>query len=127
MCLDVVNGGPDPVTIAQVQVDNAYWDFTIAPGNELPRLGHATIQIPYPWVRDEPHRVLLLSSTGTIFEGEVAVAATTPAPSAETFWRYALLGIYVGVVPIGLGVIETTTFSGRVPFSHVLGISKPFT
>src|SRR5262245_16394760 len=47
MLVDVVNGGPDPVTIAQVQVDDAYWDFTIAPGNELPRLGRATIQIPY--------------------------------------------------------------------------------
>ncbi len=105
MLVDVVNGGPDPVTIAQVQVDDAYWDFTIAPGNGLPRLGRATIQIPYPWVQDEPHRVLLLTSTGTIFEGEVAVAATTPAPSAETFWRYALLGIYVGVVPIGLGLL----------------------
>jgi hypothetical protein len=105
MVVDVVNGGPDPVTIAQVQVDDAYWDFTIAPGNELPRLGRATIEIPYPWVQDEPHRVLLLTSTGTIFEGEVAVAATTPAPSAETFWRYALLGIYVGVVPIGLGLL----------------------
>src|SRR5262245_324924 len=103
--VDVVNGGPDTVTIAQVQVDDAYWDFTIAPGNELPRLGRATIQIPYPWVRDEPHRILLLSSTGAIFEGEVAVATMTPAPSAETFWRYALLGIYVGVVPIGLGLL----------------------
>jgi zinc transporter, ZIP family len=103
--VDVVNGGPDPITIAQVQVDDAYWDFAIAPSNELPRLGHATLQIPYPWVEDEPHRILLLTSTGTIFEGQVAVAATTPAPSAETFWRYALLGIYVGVVPIGLGLL----------------------
>jgi zinc transporter, ZIP family len=103
--VDVVNGGPDPVTIAQVQVDEAYWDFTIAPANELPRLGRATIQIPYPWVQDEPHRVMLLTSTGTIFTGEVAVAATTPAPGADTFWRYALLGIYVGIVPIGLGLL----------------------
>jgi zinc transporter, ZIP family len=103
--VDIVNGGPDPVTIAQVQVDDAYWDFTIAPGNELARFARASIQIPYPWVQDEPHRVMMLTSTGTIFEGEVAVAATTPAPSAETFWRYALLGIYVGVVPIGLGLL----------------------
>jgi ZIP family zinc transporter len=103
--VDIVNGGPDPVTIAQVQVDDAYWDFTIEPGNELARFARASIQIPYPWVQDEPHRVMMLTSTGTIFEGEVAVAATTPAPSAETFWRYALLGIYVGVVPIGLGLL----------------------
>src|SRR5262245_29803216 len=105
MVVDVINGGPDPVTIAQVQVDDAYWDFTIVPSNELARFDRATIQIPYPWVQDEPHRVLLLTSTGTIFECEVGVAATTPAPSLETFWRYALLGIYVGVVPIALGLL----------------------
>jgi hypothetical protein len=112
--VDVVNGGPDPVTIAQVQVDDAYWDFTIAPGNELPRLGRAKIHIPYPWVQDEPHRIALLTSTGTIFEGAVAVAATTPAPSAEAFWHYALLGIYVGLAPIGLGLLW-------YPFLRTLG------
>jgi zinc transporter ZupT len=102
---DIVNGGPDPVTVAQVQVDDAYWEYAIRPSNELPRLGRATIDIPYPWVQDEPHRIVLLTSTGATFEGEVAVATTTPAPGAETFWRYALLGIYVGVVPIGLGLL----------------------
>jgi zinc transporter, ZIP family len=103
--VDVVNGGPDPVTVAQVQVDGAYWEYAITPSNELPRLGSATIDIPYPWVQDEPHRIVLLTSTGATFEGEVAVATTTPAPSAATFWRYALLGIYVGIVPIGLGLL----------------------
>ena len=28
----VLNDGPDPVTIAQVQVDDAYWDFSADPG-----------------------------------------------------------------------------------------------
>ena len=44
--IEVVNGGPDPVTIAQVIVDEAYWNFTIAPGNTIPRLATATITIP---------------------------------------------------------------------------------
>lgn len=30
--LEVINNGPDPVTIAQVAVNNAYWDYTISPG-----------------------------------------------------------------------------------------------
>ena len=29
--LEVINGAPDPVTISQVLVDDAYWQFTIAP------------------------------------------------------------------------------------------------
>ena len=55
--VDVVNGGPSPVTVAQVTVDKAFWDFTISPFAEIPRLGRATIEIPYPWVRGEPHRL----------------------------------------------------------------------
>src|SRR5262245_56804957 len=61
--VDIVNGGSDPVTIAQVLVDDAYWEYAITPSNELPRLGRATIDIPYPWMQDEPHRIVLLTST----------------------------------------------------------------
>ena len=33
------------------------------------------------------------------------MAVLTPAFSAETFWRYALIGIYVGVIPVALGLL----------------------
>ncbi|HET9917169.1 MAG TPA: metal transporter, partial [Candidatus Binatia bacterium] len=72
--VEVVNGGADPVTIAQVQVDDAYWAFTINPAATIPRLGRATINVPYPWVQDEAHFLKLVSSNGVTFEGEVAVA-----------------------------------------------------
>jgi ZIP family zinc transporter len=103
--VDVTNGGADPVTIAQVQVDDAYWDFEITPSATIPRLGGATITIPYPWVQDEAHFVKLLSSNGVTFEGEIAVATVTPAADTRTFWQYALLGIYVGFIPVGLGLL----------------------
>jgi zinc transporter, ZIP family len=105
MLIEVTNGGPDPVTIAQVMVDDNYWHFTISPAAEIPRLGSATIAIPYPWVQDEPHIVALVSSNGVTFEGEVAVATLSPVPDATTFGRYALLGIYVGFIPVGLGLM----------------------
>jgi len=103
--VELTNGGADPVTIAQVQVDDAYWAFDIQPDATIPRLGRATISIPYPWVQDEAHFVKLLSSNGVTFEGEVAVATVTPAADAATFWQYALLGIYVGFIPVGLGLM----------------------
>ena len=103
--VDVTNGGADPVTIAQVQVDDAYWEFAVAPAPTIPRLGSATITIPYPWVQDEAHFVKLVSSNGVTFEGEIAVATVTPAADARTFWQYALLGIYVGFIPVGLGLL----------------------
>jgi ZIP family zinc transporter len=105
MVVEVTNGGPDPVTIAQVLVDDNYWNFAISPGPEIPRLGRATISIPYPWVQDEPHVVTLVSRNGVTFEGEVAVATLSPQPDAATFGRYALLGIYVGFIPVGLGLL----------------------
>jgi zinc transporter, ZIP family len=105
MVVEVTNGGVDPVTVAQVLVDDAYWSFSIAPGPEVPRLGRATITIPYPWVQDEAHFVRLLSANGVAFEGEVAVATVTPAPDWSTVWRYAVLGIYVGFIPVGLGLM----------------------
>lgn len=103
--VEVTNGGADAVTIAQVQVDDAYWSFTVSPSATIPRLGRATVTLPYPWVTDEMHIIKLLSSSGTTFEGEIPLAALTPAPDLETFWRYALLGIYVGIIPVGLGLL----------------------
>jgi ZIP family zinc transporter len=103
--VEVTNGGADPVTIAQVQVDDAYWEFEISPDPTIPRLGQATVTLPYPWVQDETHIVKLVSGNGVTFEGEVAVATVTPAPDLSTFWSYALLGIYVGFIPVGLGLL----------------------
>jgi zinc transporter ZupT len=101
----VVNGGPAPVTIAQVIVDDAYWHFTIEPSGELPRLGRATITIPYPWVYGEPHFVRLLTSTGLAFAGEVAVAVETPVAGAPEFLAYGLVGVFVGIIPVALGML----------------------
>ena len=101
----VLNDGPDAVTIAQVQVDDAYWQFTISPGAELAHLGRATLSIPYPWVEGEAHRVKLLTSTGTAFEHEIAVAVETPRPSLQYFGTLALIGLYVGVIPVAIGLL----------------------
>ena len=51
----MLNDGPDPVTIAQVLVDDAYWQFTVEGATELRHLGRATLRIPYPWVEGETH------------------------------------------------------------------------
>lgn len=103
--LDVINGGPDPVEIAQVLVDEAYWRFTIEPGNRLDRLEQATIRIPYPWVETEPLPITLVTATGITFETEVEVAVESPQAGIDTFLAYGLLGIYVGVIPVALGML----------------------
>ncbi|UCF29669.1 MAG: ZIP family metal transporter [Chloroflexota bacterium] len=101
----VVNGGPDPVTIAQVLVDEAYWNFNISPAATIPRLGRATVDITYPWVDTEPHEIVIVTSTGVTFPGEVPVATLTPTPGVEEFLAYGLLGVYVGIIPVALGML----------------------
>lgn len=103
--LSVINGGPDPVTIAQVLVDDAYWNFEIAPDNTLERLQQATVDLTYPWVDGEPLPITLITSTGVTFIEEVEVAVKSPENSAATFAAYGLLGIYVGVIPVALGML----------------------
>ncbi len=101
----VVNGGPDPITVAQVLVDEAYWQFAAVPSATIPRFGRATLFIPYPWVETEPHEILLITSTGLTFTAEVELATLTPTPGLSEFLAYALLGVYVGIIPVGLGML----------------------
>ncbi len=101
----VVNAGPQSVTIAQVMVDDAFWSFQMDPGTTVPRLGRAVLSIPYPWVHGEPHRLVVLTSTGLTFEGELPVAVPTPPPGVSQLLAYALVGGFVGVVPVGLGLL----------------------
>src|ERR687897_124434 len=112
----VRNGGPDPVTIQQVSVNEALWDFNVEPDATIPSLGSAKIIIPYSWVEGEAYGIGMISSTGVTFDAEVPVAVLTPGLSADTFLRYALIGFYVGVVPVSLGLLW-------YPFLRRLGTS----
>jgi zinc transporter ZupT len=103
--LRVVNDGPDEITIAQVMVDDAYWLHEIDGDRTLDRLESTTITIPYPWVQDEAHAIAIVSATGVVFDAEVPVAVESPRTDGETFARFALIGIYVGVVPVALGLL----------------------
>ncbi len=105
MRVEVVNDGPQTVTIPQVLVDDAYWSFSAEPSNTLPRFGTAVFTIAYPWVEEEVHVVRLITSLGVTFDGEIAAAVKSPAPDADLFWRFGLVGLYVGIVPVALGLL----------------------
>ena len=105
MEVEVVNGGPDPVTVAQVMVDDANWVHSLNGSRTLERLESRIISIPYPWVEGEPHSVALVSSTGLTFTGEVPVATRSPAIDARYLTTFALLGVYAGVIPVFIGLL----------------------
>jgi ZIP family zinc transporter len=101
----VLNDGPDDLTIAQVAVDDAFWMFEASPGKTLAHLGRATFSIPYPWVQGEMHVVKLMTSTGLTFEREIPVAVETPRANARMLGMFALIGVYVGVIPVAIGLL----------------------
>src|ERR687889_963814 len=123
--LDVRNGGADPVTLSQVVVNDALWDFRAEPDSTIPRLGSAEVTIPYTWVEGEAYEMKLMTSTGTTFDAEVPVAVLTPGFTGETFLRYLLIGTYVGVVPVALGLLWYPFLRrlGRAGMNFVLALT----
>lgn len=112
----VINTGPEPVTIEQVQVgwlNRASWDFTVQPSPTLPRLGRAVVEIAYPWVPGEPYEIALITGNTLVFAHDIEIAQETPVRTPETMFSFALLGIYVGVIPVFLGI-------GWLPFLRAL-------
>ena len=103
--LSVRNDGPDAVEVAQVTVNEAFLPFETSDGERIGRLGETTITIPYDWVEGEGYGIGIFTSTGGTVEHEIPVAVETPATDAGFFGLMALLGVYVGVIPVSLGML----------------------
>ncbi len=102
--VEIINDGPDPVTISQVLVIDAYNAFSI----DRPTLQHlekATIRIDYPWVDGLPLKITLLTSDGLTFDKNIDVATAAPSFSMAQLAAFSLLGIYVGVLPVFMGLL----------------------
>ncbi len=121
----VFNDGPDPVTIAQVQVDDAYWAFSAEPGTTLAHLGRTTLTIPYPWVEGDTHVVRVVTATGVTVDHEVAVAVESPRADARSLGIFALIGLYVGVIPVAIGLLWLPLVSrtGRTGLDFLLALT----
>lgn len=102
--LHVRNASPDEITIAQVVINAAVWPFEVTPGATIPRLGRAVVHIDFPWNHGEAYAITLFSSNAIAFNTEIPVAFETPAPSGKTLLSFTLIGIYVGVIPVFLGI-----------------------
>lgn len=103
--LTLRNDGPDPVEVAQVAVNDGFAPFTAAGGREIPRLGSSTLRVAYPWIEGEAYEIFVLTSAGGTIDAEIPVAAETPAADLDFYGLMALLGIYVGVIPVALGML----------------------
>ncbi len=102
--LIVRNDGPDPVAISQVLVNDAFVDFEQTTA-ELGRLATDTITVDYPWIEGEAYEVALVTATGGTVPHSIEVAAETPQADTGFYGLMALVGLYVGVIPVGIGML----------------------
>jgi zinc transporter, ZIP family len=102
--LVVRNDGPDAVAVEQVMVNDAFVAFGQT-ADEIDRLGGDTIKIQYPWIEGEAYGVTLMTSTGGTVAHAIDVATETPEADVGFYGLMALVGLYVGLIPVAIGML----------------------
>jgi ZIP family zinc transporter len=111
----VTNPQQDDLTIAAVTVDDAIVPFELDGPATLDRLRSSTVVVPYDWVDGEPISVGVTSSSGIQTTEEIAAAVETPAVTGTSILGYGLIGFFVGVVPVALGLLWLPSLRRAAP------------
>jgi zinc transporter, ZIP family len=102
--LHVTNDGADPVRIEQVTVNDAFAGFTQS-DEEIGRLRGGEVDVRYPWIEGENYEVKLLTSTGATIDHTIEAATETPSADVGFYGLMALIGLYVGIIPVAIGML----------------------
>jgi zinc transporter ZupT len=102
--LHVRNEGADPVRVEQVIVNDGFAAFTQSK-DEIGRLGGSEIDVSYPWIEGQAYEVTLLTATGATVGHAIDAATETPDAGLGFYGLMALIGIYVGVIPVAIGML----------------------
>jgi len=109
LVLHVTNNGPDPVTISQVLVDEAYWSFEVGDGGPqaatLAPLESTTITIPYHWTPGWDLGVNLVLADGATIAHDIVAPQPRPGVTPGVLGTLAVVGLFVGVIPVALGML----------------------
>ncbi len=111
------NTGPEGVEIAQADINDRMIPAAIEPSKTLSRLAEAKVIVPFSWIAGVPYEVGVTSSDGTRFSKSVEAAALAPSPNVQQASYFAIIGIYVGVIPVMIGLLW-------FPFIKRLGMNK---
>jgi zinc transporter, ZIP family len=103
--LTIRNTGPDGVDVAQVAVNDAYVTFGADPQGEVGHLGEQKLTLDYPWQEGGAYEISMLTSTGATIDHTIDVAVETPDVGTGFYGLMGLLGTYVGVIPVILGMM----------------------
>jgi hypothetical protein len=74
------NGGAQPVTIAQVSVNDAFWPFMARPSTTIAPHRTTSVTLRYPWAAGVAYEVRFISSTGATYATDIDATATASAP-----------------------------------------------
>ncbi len=101
----VRNTGPIDVSIAQADVNDRIQPAAIEPDKHLGRFETASVRIPFEWNEAEPYEIGLTLDDGTRFAKSVEAAAHAMKPNFEMASYFALIGTYVGIIPVMIGLL----------------------
>jgi len=101
----VRNTGPIPVEIVMADVNDRIQPAAIEPDRFLERFEAAVVRIPFEWNVAEPYTIGLTIEDGTRFEREIEAAAPALEPSLELAGFFAIIGTYVGIIPVMIGLL----------------------
>jgi zinc transporter ZupT len=99
------NTGPEEIEIAQADINDRIIPAAIEPSKSLSRLAEAKVIVPFPWNAGVPYEVGVTISDGTRFSKSVEAATLAPTPNIEQASYFAIIGIYVGVIPVLIGLL----------------------
>ena len=101
----VRNTGPEQIEIVQADVNDRIIPAAVEPSKTLERLADANVIIPFDWNPGVPYEIGVTISDGTRFSRGVDAAALAPTANAEQASFFALIGTYVGVIPVLIGLL----------------------
>jgi len=101
----VRNTGPIPVEIVMADVNDRIQPAAIEPDRFLERFEVAVVRIPFEWNVAQPYTIGLTVEDGTRFEREIEAAAPALEPSLELVGFFAIIGTYVGIIPVMIGLL----------------------
>jgi ZIP family zinc transporter len=99
------NTGSTEIIVSQADVNDRIQAAAIEPSKILQRLSEAKVIIPFLWNSGEPYEIGITTSDGVRFSKTVQAAAPTPMPNIHQLSVFAILGSYVGVIPIMIGLV----------------------
>jgi zinc transporter ZupT len=99
------NTGSNDVAISQADINDRIQPAAIEPGKTLSRLASAKVIIPFSWNPGEPYDIGITTSDGIRFHKSIEAAVLTPTPNLEQVLFFAIIGTYVGVIPVMIGLL----------------------